>query len=388
MIYLDYNATAPIRPAVKEAMLEAMSVPGNASSVHRGGRHARHLIEQARRRLAEALATRPNRIFFTSGGTEGNNIAFRAMPWQRILISASEHDSVLGPAAAGGATVEFLPLNGAGLVDGEALEELLGAADEETNAATLVSVMWANNETGLLQPVGDLAAAVRRHGARFHCDAVQALGKTEVSADLCDADFLTLSAHKIGGPQGVGALMIRDPDRARAVMHGGGQERGLRPGTENVAGIAGFAAALDAALADMAMMERLALWRDEMERAILDAAPEATIYGRGSARLANTSCIRMPGVESSLQVMSFDLEGIAVSAGSACSSGKVTPSHVLTAMGAGAKEAGEAIRISGGWDSRKEDFRTCAAVWTALYRRHCGGDGDTVKNDPRKGHAA
>ncbi len=388
MIYLDYNATAPVRPAVKEAMLEAMSVPGNASSVHRGGRHARYLVEQARRRLADALETRASRIFFTSGGTEGNNIVFHARPWKRILISGTEHDSVLGPAAALAAGIRQLPLNTAGQVDPDALERLLSMAGKEENAATLVSVMWANNETGLLQPVGELAALAHRHGAHFHCDAVQAFGKIEVSASLCDADFLTLSAHKIGGPQGCGALMVRDPDRVRAMFRGGGQERGLRPGTENVAGIAGFSAALEAALADKPMMARLAAWRQEMEEDILATAPGVVVYGRGQARLPNTSCIRMPGVASSLQVMSFDLEGIAVSAGSACSSGKVTPSHVLQAMDISAEEAGEAIRISGGWNSRQEDFRICADVWKAIYRRQGGGSTDKEATPADKGHVA
>jgi cysteine desulfurase len=357
--YLDYNATAPVRPAVIEAMRAAMSVPGNASSVHRAGRRARRMIEAAREAVAALVGANADAVVFTSGGTEANNqvIGSAAGP---LLVSSIEHESVL--AAAGDAP--RLGVDGQGRMDLAALEEQL-----VTLRPALVSVMLANNETGVVQPVAEAAAMARRHGVLSHCDAVQAAGKLDVNMVELGVDLLSLSAHKLGGPQGVGALVLRSGVEPKAMLRGGGQERRWRAGTENLPGIVGFGSAAELALADHAGRARVAALRDRLEAEILTRAPSARIFARGAVRLPNTSCLAMPGVSNETQLIAFDLEGIAVSTGSACSSGKVGPSHVLAAMGIEPADAACAIRVSLGWASTEEDVGRFVDVWTRLFMR-------------------
>lgn len=362
--YLDYNATAPLRPEARAAMLEAAAVGGNASSVHGSGRRARMAIETARETIASLLGARAAEIVFTSGGTEANQLALRGAGAERILVSAIEHDSVrlACPAA------EMLAVDGRGLIDLDRLDATLGNG----RGRALVSVMLANNETGVIQPVAEVARIARRHGARLHCDAVQAAGKIAVDFGALDVDFLSLSGHKFGGPQGAGALLVRQGAMLEPQFRGGGQELGRRSGTENLPGIAGMAAALQAAMRDMAAIAGLARLRDGIEERLAAICPGLRIWGAGAPRLANTSCLAMPGMGSETQVMALDLAGVEISAGAACSSGKVRPSHVLRAMGASEAEAREAVRVSLGWASVAEDAERFVAAWTALYLRTGG----------------
>ena len=358
-VYLDYNATAPLKPAVIDALAAALGRTGNPSSVHGAGRAARRALEEARTAVAALVGAAPEAVVFTSGGTEANNQAL-ASAAGRQMVSAVEHDSVL--AAAPGA--ERLRVDGAGRVDLEHFEAQLAA-----RPPALVSVMLANNETGVIQPVAEVVRLAHRHGARVHCDAVQAAGKLALDMAGLGVDLLTLSAHKLGGPQGVGALVLADGVQAPALLQGGGQERRLRPGTENLPGIAGFAEAARLALADRDFAPRVAALRDRLEAGLLALAPGAPIYGQGVARLPNTTCIGMPGVSNQTQLIALDLAGIAVSTGSACSSGKVGPSHVLAAMGLDAEAAASAIRISLGWASTADDVARLVAAWAELYAR-------------------
>ncbi|MFQ5958305.1 MAG: cysteine desulfurase family protein [Alphaproteobacteria bacterium] len=359
--YLDYNAGAPLKPAVVAAMAEARERPGNPSSVHRFGRLARRAVEDARALVAALVGAAPAEVVFTGSGTEANNLALTGCRRRRLIVSAIEHDSVL--RAAPGAT--RAPVDGDGVVDLAALAATL--ASEDTPA--LVSVMLANNETGVVQPAAEVAALARAHGALFHCDAVQAAGKIRVDVAALGADLVSLSAHKLGGPQGVGALVVRDGVDLESLLHGGRQEMGRRAGTENVAGIVGFGVACALAADDLAAAGRLAGLRDEVERRLTAVAPEAGVFGASAERLPNTSCLAMPGVASETQVMALDLAGVAVSAGAACSSGKVSVSHVLRAMGVEEDEAGSAIRVSLGWASTAEDVERLVEAWCALYAR-------------------
>jgi cysteine desulfurase len=327
--------------------------------VHRFGRLARRAVETAREQVAALINAAPAQIVFTGSGTEANNLAL-AQPGRRVVVSAIEHDSVL--QAAGGA--ERAAVDRDGVVDLASLERLL----KSDPAPAIVAVMLANNETGVVQPVAEVAKLAHAHGALVHCDAVQAAGKIAIDVQALGADTLALSAHKFGGPQGVGALVVGDQVALRPLLLGGGQERGRRAGTENVAGIAGFGAAAEAARADLVRMDEIAAWRDAMEARLRRAAPEAVVFGAGGRRLPNTSCVAMPGVAAETQVMALDLAGIAVSAGSACSSGKVRASHVLAAMGAG-DLAGNAVRVSAGWRSAAEDFERFTEAWVSLWAR-------------------
>lgn len=359
-VYLDYNATAPLRPEAAAAMVSAHGLCGNASSVHRFGRLARRAVEDAREAIAAAVDASAAEIVFTSSGTEANNLALRGTG-RPLFISAVEHDSVRGAGNGAG----IIRVDQDGLVELPHLEELLAAVD----APALVSVMLANNETGVVQPIDELVALARRFGALIHCDAVQALGKIPVSFAALDVDMMTLSAHKLGGPQGVGVLIVRDSVDIAPLLRGGGQERSRRAGTENVAGIAGFGAAV--AMTDQAVAETpaLARLRDDIEARIVAIAPDAVIYGAASPRLPNTSCIGLPGVSNEVQVMALDLAGVAISAGSACSSGKLTPSHVLQAMGAGDDAAASAIRVSLGWQTSAADCDRFVEAWTRVAKR-------------------
>ena len=357
-VYLDHNASAPIRPQSAEAMTSACALTGNASSVHRYGRLARRAVEDAREEVAALVGASPAGIVFTSGGTEANNLAIRGAGRLRVLVSAVEHLSVL----RAGADLEIIAVDGDGVIDLQALASLL---EDETRPA-LVSLMLANNETGVIQPVAAAVEIAHRHGALVHCDAVQAAGKIPVDMMALGLDYLSLSAHKICGPAGTGALVVADGAPLAGVAFGGGQERGRRAGTENLPGIAGFGVAARLARAALEEFAGLARRRDGLERRILDLAPAVRIFGAASKRLPNTSCFTLPGMTGETQVMALDLAGVAVSAGSACSSGKIATSHVLEAMGVDKEIAVCAIRVSLGWTSTENDIDTFIRTWTAV----------------------
>jgi cysteine desulfurase len=361
-VYLDHNATSPLRPVALEAMVAALKAGGNPSSVHSIGRAARGTVEKARRQVAALVGALPTEIVFTSGGTEANNLALTGAGRRRVLVSAIEHDSVLKATS----NSEIVPVDRDGVVDLVALRHLLARPKEPA----LVSVMLANNETGVLQPIEEVVRMAREVGALVHCDAVQAAGKIEVDLHGSGIDYFSLSAHKLGGPTGVGALVVRSgapliPDRM-----GGGQEINRRAGTENVAGIAGFGAAAEAARNDLECgLHDIEAQRDRLEAALLAIAPGTKVFGARSRRLANTSCLSMPFVKAETQVMALDLAGVCVSAGAACSSGKVTRSPVLLAMGVEPSVADTALRVSLGWNSRPQDIDCLIAAWRDLYLR-------------------
>ena len=362
-VYMDHNATTAVRPEARDAVALALALTGNPSSVHGSGRTARRLVEDARDAVAALVGAEPAWVVFTSGGTEANNLALRVLPKRApILCSAVEHASVLSVMDG----IVEIPVDGDGVVDFGALEALL--AGEDTPA--LVSVMLANNETGVLQPVADVAALAHEHGALIHCDAVQAAGKMAIDFRTLGCDLMSLSAHKIGGPSGVGALVVTsgvEGDLALIPMlRGGGQERGRRAGTENVPGIAGFGAAARAAREGLTDFARLGRWRERIENRLRQHA-DSRVYSFGAPRLANTSCLTMPGVEAKTQVIQLDLAGVAVSAGAACSSGKVEPSRVLAAMGVDANEAATAIRVSLGWNTTEDDADKFVEAWIQVY---------------------
>jgi len=354
--YLDHNATSPIRPAVLDAMVEALRAGGNPSSVHSAGRAARTRIDVARRQVAMLVGALPSEIVFTSGGTEANNMALGGTGRRRVLVSAVEHESVLKAVPQ----ADIIPVDRNGVVDLAALERMLAGSPP-----TLVSVMFANNETGVIQPVAEVVRLAHAAGALVHCDAVQAVGKAPVDFRGLGVDYLSLSAHKLGGPTGVGALVVRAGAPFTSDRKGGGQESNRRAGTENVAGIVGFGAA---AKASQDGLDTVVL-RGRLEAGLRAIAPLATIHGAAVPRLVNTTCISMPGVRAETQVMALDLAGVCVSAGAACSSGKVTRSTVLAAMGVEPAESETAIRISCGWNTVSEDIDCLIAAWKGLYIR-------------------
>jgi cysteine desulfurase len=359
--YLDWNATAPVRSEAAAAMTHVLTECGNPSSVHGWGRRARRAVERARAQVAALVGAAPAEVVLTSGGTEANHLALAGVSERRVLVSAIEHDSVrVAPVDA-----EVIPVRPEGLVDLDALEKTLNADPRPA----LISIMLANNETGVIQPIAEAAALARRHGAILHCDGVQAAGKVPVDIAALGVDLLTISAHKLGGPQGVGALVIHRQISLAAVQRGGGQERGYRAGTENVPGIVGFGVAAELAGRGLDAYGGLVDLRDDAERRLTAIAPYGCIFGRAVPRLCNTLCITMPGVPAATQVMALDLAGVMVSAGAACSSGKVRPSHVLAAMGATPEEASSAIRISLGWTTTQADINLLVEAWGALYRR-------------------
>lgn len=361
MAYLDYNATTPMPDRVVDAMVRAARLPGNPSSVHGYGRRARALMEDARAAVAALAGAAPAQITFTSGATEANILALRGCRRERTLVSAIEHESALGAVAESCP----IPVQPDGRVDLAALEPLLAV----TESPAVVSIMFANNETGVIQPVAEAARIAHAAGALAHCDAAQAPGRMPLDFAALGVDTLSLSAHKMGGPKGVGALIARPGLTLQAVQRGGGQERGLRGGTENLPGIAGFGAAAEWALECLAGADAVAALRDATERRLLAAVPAARIFGAEAPRLPNTSCIGLADVGAETQVMALDLAGVAVSAGSACSSGKVKASHVLTAMGAGSAWAGNSIRVSIGNATEAAELDRFLDVWTGLARR-------------------
>lgn len=390
--YLDHNATAPLRPEAHEAMaaaMEALAGGGNPSSVHRAGRVARRIVEDARARVASLVSAVPDEIVFTSGGTEANNLAIMGTlasgAVERLVVMATEHASVIDTAAASGVDVTSLDVDANGVAD---LGALVSDLQEDTRPA-LVCVMASNNETGAVQPVLQITQCVKEAGGRMHVDAVQHAGKLPLSP-LSDAHTMAISAHKIGGPQGVGALVVRGKGSVEPVLRGGGQELRRRAGTENVVGIAGFGAAAHIAAESHLHLQALAPLRDELETRTLKIAEVtghvAAVICPAAERLPNTSCVAFDGVKAETLLMALDLSGICVSSGSACSSGKVARSHVLEAMGVDEGLAGGAIRISMGWNTTEEDVeRFCSALEQALKRirpadaGHVSGDGHAAR---------
>jgi cysteine desulfurase len=368
-VYLDWNATTPLRPEAREAMAAAWDLSGNPSSVHAEGRRARGLVEQARTAISGEVGALPRNVVFTSSGTEANALALTpglrrgsGFPVKRLLVSAIEHASVLAGGRFPVEAVASIGVTSAGLTDLDRLRAML-----EGGPPALVSVMLANNETGAVQPVAEAGEIVHSAGGLLHVDAIQAFGKIPLDIKEMNADLMTLSAHKIGGPKGVGALVLGEgllgPE---PLLRGGGQELGRRAGTENVAGIAGFGAAAKAAMAalekDAIRLENL---RNRLEMG-LRQTPGVIVFADGVARLPNTTLFTIPGLKAETAVIGFDLGGIAVSSGSACSSGKVQPSHVLEAMGLGPELAEGAVRLSLGWSTSDADVDRCLEAWRKL----------------------
>jgi len=368
-VYLDWNATTPLRSEARTAMAAASDLCGNPSSVHAEGREARKWVEGARSIIASAVGALPKDLIFTSGGTEANALALapglrrgEAPPIERLVVSAIEHASVLAGGRFSPSAVARVGVTPKGLVDLDALREIL-----RRGPPALVSIMLANNETGAIQPVRVAAEMIHAAGGLLHVDAIQAFGKIALDMREIGADLLSLSAHKLGGPKGVGALVLADGLSApEALLRGGGQEKSRRAGTENVAGIAGFGAAASAAVAGLKEeARRLENLRNRLERG-LKQTPETIVFSQDAPRLPNTTLVTVPGLRAETAVIGFDLAGIAVSSGSACSSGKVQPSHVLQAMGFGRETANGAVRISLGWSTRDADIDSCLEAWRRL----------------------
>ena len=380
-IYLDWNATTPLRPEAREATAAAMDLSGNPSSVHAEGRRARRLVEDARATIAGAVGALARNVIFTSGGTEANALALTpglrrasGAPVERLAVSAIEHASVLAGGRFPAQAISTIGVTRSGLVDLDRLRGMLAGTPP-----TLVSIMLANNETGAVQPVTEAGEIVHSAGGLLHVDAIQAFGKIPFDINALNADLLTLSAHKIGGPKAAGALVLVEgllgPE---PLLRGGGQERGHRAGTENVAGIAGFGAAVTAALRavdrDAIRLEGL---RNHLERG-LRQTPEMIVFSDDVTRLPNTTLFTVPGLNAETAVIGFDLAGIAVSSGSACSSGKVQPSHVLQAMGFGPKLAQGAVRLSLGWSTSEADIDRCLKAWRKLVGTLLRGGDETL----------
>ncbi|MBM3618912.1 MAG: cysteine desulfurase [Alphaproteobacteria bacterium] len=361
--YLDYNATTPVRPEVAARVAALLAEPHNASSVHFYGREGKKYLENARETIARAVNAFKNEIVFTSSGTEANNFVLRAEASRRILVSAIEHSSIVKTVP----DAERIPVDSRGMVQVDALAEML----RKEQKPALVSVMLANNETGVIQPIAEIVKACRASGVDtlVHTDAAQALGKIPVDFSGLGVDMMTISAHKLGGTHGAAALVLRNDLPIKPLLTGGGQELGRRAGTENVAAVSGFGLAVELAMQDVAQQARVRGWLDTLEEELLAYSEGAIVFGRGVPRLPGTTCISMPGVSSETQLMSFDLANIAVSAGSACSSGRIESSHVIRAMGYDNAVATTAIRISGGWNTTEDDIRRIAAEWKKLYDR-------------------
>jgi cysteine desulfurase len=362
--YLDHNATAPLRPEAREAVVRALDVLGNPSSVHAEGRRARGLVEEARERVARLVNARPSEVVFTSGATEANNWVLRA-GWDTVFAPAIEHDSVLAPARATGNGFALIPTGPNGTAEVDALAGLFECPVGPGERA-LLALQFANNETGVLQPVTAAVELARARGLSVHTDAVQAAGRVPIDFAALGVDTMSLSSHKIGGPTGAGALVVRDGCDLRPLIVGGGQERRRRAGTESVLAIAGFGAAADAARRDLGHIGRIAALRDRLEREALRIAPQAMVVAGDAPRLANTTCLALPGHAAETLVIKLDLAGIAVSAGAACSSGKVGASTVLAAMGLPPDVARSAIRISLGWNSSDKDVDAFLRAWNSI----------------------
>lgn len=355
-IYLDYNATSPLRPEVKNTMLEVMGNPMNPSSIHSYGREARSIIERARRSILSSLNAEGARIIFVSSGTEANHLALKGIKNITTVVSAIEHASVI---KANNNSV-IIPVDNNGVVKLDALQNILASIDGKA----LVSVMLANNETGVIQPVKEIVEITYAHGDYLHTDAVQGVGKFNINFNDLNVDMMTISSHKCGGPQGIAALIIKKGLELEPMLRGGGQEYGIRAGTENVSAIHGFALALEMAIKEARDTSFITFMRDKLENELEIFNP--VIFGIKAKRLGNTSYIEMPGVDAETQVVAFDLDGIAVSSGSACTSGKIEASHVLKAMGV---ESSSAVRVSLGWNTKEKDIKAFVDSWKKIYRR-------------------
>ena len=373
MVYLDHNATSPLRAEARDAAELALGIGGNASSVHGRGRAARAVVEGARAQVAALAGARPEGVIFTSGGSEANALALwgavhgageQGVRITRLFVSAIEHESVFANAAAlgervAGLRLEGIPVTSDGVADLEALRTKL----REGKGRALIALMAANNETGVVQPVTEAAELAQETGALLLVDAVQAAGKIAIPA----ADYVSLSAHKIGGPQGAGALILRPGAPFAAQILGGGQEHGRRAGTENLPGIAGFGAAAEIAARELGAKD--AVLRDRFEAGLTLVAPDTVIFGVAVPRLANTSNFALPGLSAETAIMALDLDGVMVSSGSACSSGKVKPSHVLAAMGVSEELSRSALRASFGWNSNESDVKAALSSISRLLAR-------------------
>jgi cysteine desulfurase len=376
MHFCDHNATSPLRPECRDAIGHALAIGGNPSSVHAAGRAARAVVEEAREAVAKLVGAKPNEVIFTSGATESNSLALwgavegamtqgeKPVRITRLFVSAIEHSSVLKTAQrlaerSAGVRLEILSVIEDGVLDTEALRVAL----REGKGRALVAVMAANNETGVVQPLAEISRLAREAGALLLLDAVTAAGKIDLDFALCD--YMTLSAHKLGGPQGSGALLVRTGAPFAPQLVGGGQQKGLRAGTENLSGIAGFGAAARTVLNDREERARIAALRDDFEKTLKAAIPGAVIFGANVERLCSTSNVALPGLSGENIVIALDLDGVLVSSGSSCSSGKITPSHVLSAMGVNEALAGASVRVSFGWNSTQED---ADAVVVSLLR--------------------
>jgi cysteine desulfurase len=380
MHFCDHNATSPLRAECRDAISHALAIGGNPSSVHAAGRAARAIIEEAREAVAKLVGARPDEVIFTSGATEANSLALwgavegamvegeKPVRITRLFVSAIEHSSVLKTAQrvaerSAGVRLEILPVTADGVLDTEALCVAL----REGKGRALVAVMVANNETGVVQPIAEISRLARQAGALLLLDAVTAAGKIAIDFSLCD--YLTLSAHKLGGPQGAGALVVREGAPFAPQLVGGGQQKGLRAGTENLSGIAGFGAAAKAVMDDGKERAHMIGLRDAFEKSLIAAIPGVTIFGEHVERLCSTSNVALPGLTGENIVIALDLDGVLVSSGSSCSSGKITPSHVLSAMAVDAALAGASLRVSFGWNSTKEDADAVVASLVHLNQR-------------------
>jgi cysteine desulfurase len=361
-VYLDHNATSPLRPEARKAMMGVLDRVGNPSSIHAEGRAARRIVEDARETIAALIGAKPANVYFTSGGTEAANWLLQPQGTARFVLSAVEHACVMSGHRYQPAHVTLVPVSEDGQLDLSAFETALSSGG-------IAAVQAANNETGVVQPIGELARIAKAKGAALICDAVQAVGRLPLG-NLMEADALFLSAHKFGGPKGTGAVIVRESGfPLQPLVKGGGQERRQRSGTENVAGIAGMAAALEAAVSEQSSFsDRAQSLRQKLECGLRSIQPSASIFGEGAERLPNTTFFAIPEKNAAILLMALDLEGIAVSSGSACSSGKVEPSHVLAAMGVGAELSSGAIRVSTGWSTAEADISELLAV----LERVCG----------------
>ncbi len=361
-LYLDHNATTPLYPEVIAEMTNVLARTGNASSLHQFGQKARSKVEDARDRVAALAGVHANDVVFTSGGTEANALALTGCGCPVRLVSAIEHESVRQFGQEG----DFLSVHPSGVIDLDALEDTL----KRVEGAVIVSVALADGQTGVIQPVAAVAECAHRYGALVHCDAVQAAGRMKISLRDLGVDLLSISAHKLGGPQGVGALVVAKAGLDLVpLFRGGGQERGRRGGTENVAAISGFGIAVERIIPYINSQIKVCAWRDELERRLMMVCSDVRVFGCEASRLPNTSCFAVLGLEGRTQVMGLDLAGVAVSAGSACSSGKAEPPHALLAMGVSPEVARCAIRVSFGWTNNDQDVEFFVEKWTELMRR-------------------
>ncbi len=373
--YFDHNATSPLRDEARSAAMAALSLCGNASSIHAEGRTARALVEQSRQEIADIFGVSPRQLTFTSGGSEaaatlltpGLSAAGRA-PAERLVVSAIEHSCVLSGGRFAKADISIVPVTGDGIIDLAALEANL----ENDSRIPLVALMLANNETGVLQPVADAAKIAHAHGGSLVCDAVQAFGKHEIDFDTLGADALFVSGHKIGAMAGIGAIITKSDVHFPSLLRGGGQEADKRAGSENVSAISSFAAAATIAFSQLKDLSKIKTMRDFIEQRVMTISPSCQVVAQNVPRLGNTSCLIMPDRKAETLVIGFDLAGFAIGAGSACTSGKLAPSHVLSAMGFRDEDARSAVRISLGWSTTYQAAEAFCAQWEKLCATNNG----------------